>query len=149
MCDVSTAPTAHDPRLILLAEPHDDSAAMYTEFLTRYGIAVERVSDGEEALAKVKERHPDLVIAGIMLPRLDGFALCREIKRDARTARIPVIAVTAYSSPKRLEQADAAGFDVFLLKPCAPDDLLRAIRRVMPAEASPALGPRRESQGAP
>lgn len=71
---------------------------------------------------------PNVVVTDIFLPVLDGFSLCRQIKRDPRTSAIAVIGVTGYTRPGYLEEAKEAGFDAFLLKPVPVDALAARIR---------------------
>jgi len=122
------APHAEDPPVVLLVEHDVDTRDLYSLVLARSGFAVEQATCGDEALQKTKTLLPDVVVADITLPGMDGFALCREIKEDEHTAHIPVIAVTGYSSPDGPKEAQKAGFDRFFLKPCLPDDLIVALR---------------------
>jgi len=72
-------------------------------------------------------------VTGILLSgTIDGIELMRRLRTDARTNRTPIIVLTACVQPTDLVRAKTAGCDVFLPKPCLPDDLLRAIRRVEP-----------------
>ncbi len=123
--------TEHDPPVVLLVDEDADTREMYGMFLASSGFAVDEAPDAYQALSKVRSVLPDVVVTDITLRGMDGFALCHEIRRDDRTARIPVIAVTGYSTATRVEEAERAGFDAFLLKPCAPDDLLAQIGRTI------------------
>jgi two-component system phosphate regulon response regulator PhoB len=110
MVELSQA-TAPDSPLILLVDDDADTREMYGLWLSSSGFAVDQARDANEALTKVKSAMPDVVVTDVTLPGIDGFALCREIRRDDRTARIPVIAVTGYSSPRRVQEAEhAVGF---------------------------------------
>jgi CheY-like chemotaxis protein len=91
------------------------------------GFDVASAVDASEALTKIAQLLPDVVIADVGLPGTDGFALCRQIKDDDRTAAIPVIGVSGYSFEDRDERARRAGFDTLILKPCLPDDLVAQI----------------------
>jgi CheY-like chemotaxis protein len=130
MIDLSPA-TPRDPPLVLLVDQNVDTLEMCEFALRDSGFGVDTAHDGNEALAKVRSAMPDVVITDIVLSGMDGFSLCREIKQDRRTAVIPVIAVTGYSTPTRLEEAERAGFDAFILKPCGPDDLIVRIRQTI------------------
>ncbi len=146
MADLSAALISpHDPPVVLLVDDDPDTNELYAMSLTGSGFAVEQATSGEDALARIGSVVPDIVVADIVLPGMDGFALCREIKRDERTAHVPVIAVTGYSSPTRMEEATRAGFQALLLKPCLPDDLLAQIRRSI-AETRALCGASRELQ---
>ncbi len=108
-----------------------DTCDMFTLFLSSCGFGVEQAADAQGALQMVRTANPDIVVTDIMLPGMDGFDLCREIKRDERTARIPVVGLSGYSSPDRLEEARRAGFDKLLMKPISPGDVLDEIRETI------------------
>jgi CheY-like chemotaxis protein len=74
---------------ILNVDDHDAGRYARTRFLTRAGFAVEEAGTGNQALQAVRDRPPDLVLLDINLPDLDGFEVCRRIKADAETSRIP------------------------------------------------------------
>src|SRR5687767_10609900 len=76
---------------ILNVDDHDAGRYARTRFLTRAGFSVEEACTGDQALRAVRDRPPDLVLLDINLPDLDGFEVCRRIKSDPETARLPVI----------------------------------------------------------
>jgi two-component system cell cycle response regulator DivK len=133
MGEVSPTGAAELPPLVLLVDGDADTREMYAVFLADSGYRVEQARDGAEALSKTHSALPDIVVADIKLPGMDGVSLCREIRRDGLTARIPVIAVTGYASPNRVEEAKRAGFERLLIKPCLPDLLLAEIRQAIEA----------------
>lgn len=136
----STAPDTTSPSLVLLVDDDVDTCELYRFCLTLSGFAVAEARDGSEALRKAKSLLPDVVVTDIVLPDVDGFSVCRDIKQDQQTAQIPVIALSGYSDPGRLDKAKEAGFDAFLLKPVSPDDLVSAIRKaVLASRAAIAL----------
>jgi CheY-like chemotaxis protein len=95
-----------------------------------YGIL--KAVNGKEALELAHEDPPDLVITDILMPVMDGFSLCRELKNDDLLRHIPVIFYTAtYTDPKDEEFALSLGADRFLVKPMDPSEMLKAIREVM------------------
>lgn len=97
-------------------------------FLERAGFDVEFASDGEEALARTRELNPSIVITEILVPRLDGLALCRRLKagKETRHIRVVVFSVLATSS-----RAREAGADAFLLKPLAEHELVSTVERLI------------------
>ena len=84
--------------------------------------------DGEEALGVVANQHPDLVFLDVMMPKKNGFEVCRAIRADPATAATTVIMLTAKGQAYDREQGLAAGADQYLTKPFDPDDLLQRAR---------------------
>ncbi len=87
--------------------------------------------DGETAVAMVRDGGFDLVLMDLALPRLDGLSATRQIREDPRTARLPVIAVTAHGMLGDREKALAAGCDEHIVKPVDEEKLLAAMRRLL------------------
>jgi CheY-like chemotaxis protein len=85
-------------------------------------------ADGQEALAAVRQEHPDLIILDLMMPVLDGFAVAQQLKGDPVTAPIPIIALTAMARQQDEEAALRAGCDAFVAKPFDLETVEAAIR---------------------
>jgi|SRR5688572_19382718 CheY-like chemotaxis protein len=117
--------------LLLIAE--DDSAlrGLYVEHLSISGFDVIEAADGADAIESTSSRQPDVVVMDLSLPIIDGWEATRRLKSDARTAHIPVVALTAYDTSPELQRAMLAGCDWFIPKPCPPDALVTEIRRVL------------------
>jgi two-component system alkaline phosphatase synthesis response regulator PhoP len=92
------------------------------------GVELLTASDGEEALDVVANHHPDLVFLDVMMPKRNGFEVCRVIKDDPATAATTVILLTAKGQAYDREQGMDAGADQYLTKPFDPDDLLQRAR---------------------
>jgi len=99
------------------------------------GYAVVPVEDGLEALERLDEALPDLILLDLMLPRLDGFEVVRRLKADARTSHIPVLALTALARPSERDEALAAGCDGLILKPFDTEDLIRTVSDQLTAKS--------------
>jgi PAS domain S-box-containing protein len=108
---------------VLLA---DDNADMrdYVRRLLSQHYQVQAVADGEAALAAVRETSPDLVLTDVMMPRLDGFGLLRELRSDPRTRTIPVILLSARAGEEARVEGLDAGADDYLNKPFSSPELL-------------------------
>jgi signal transduction histidine kinase/DNA-binding NarL/FixJ family response regulator len=118
--DTGTAP--HRRARILLA---DDNADLrdYVAGLLRPTYAVETVVDGVAALKAARERKPDLILTDVMMPRLDGFGLLRELRASASTSDIPVIMLSARAGEEATLEGLEAGVDDYLVKPFSAREL--------------------------
>ena len=116
------------PPLLLLVDDNDDTRDLFALVLTDAGFKVEQAINGADALERMKVSLPDVVVSDLRMPVMDGLALCRAIRRDDRAARIPVIGVSCNTSAESITEAQAAGFDSLLPKPCDVDRLLTEIR---------------------
>jgi two-component system cell cycle response regulator DivK len=87
--------------------------------------------NGEEALAAVAKRRPDLILMDIQLPVMDGYEATRRIKADPALRSIPIVAVTSYALSGDEEKARAAGCDDFVPKPYSPRQLLAKVRQYL------------------
>lgn len=105
---------------------------MYAAAFADCGFRVEHAVDGEHALFKVWSIQPDLIIMDIAMPILDGVEATRALKTHPRAQHIPVVVLTAHATPENLQHARDAGADVVLTKPCAPEDLLSVVDRILP-----------------
>jgi CheY-like chemotaxis protein len=95
------------------------------------GVELITARDGEEALDAVANQHPDLVFLDVMMPKRDGYEVCRAIKGDPATAGTTIFLLTAKGQAVDREQGLAAGADDYLTKPFDPDDLLRRARTAL------------------
>ena len=111
--------------LILIVEDNGDLLQLYSTYFTAQGFRVETASDGHMALVHAVELTPDLIVTDLALPHLGGLALTRQLKNDPRTAHIPIIACTGHVFGMTAELALDAGCDLYMIKPCFPEDLLR------------------------
>jgi CheY-like chemotaxis protein len=120
-----------DPEhVVLLVQPHGDSREMYAEFLRRNGFSILAVDNGHDALSAAVDAH--IIVTGILVPGLDGLELIARLRSDTRTKNKAIIVLTACAFPADRARAEHAGCDVFLPMPCAPDELLRHVRRLLP-----------------
>jgi CheY-like chemotaxis protein len=117
--------------LVLIVEDYEDARAMYAEFLKLSGFRVAEAVNGVEALQLAFDLRPDVILMDLALPRLDGWEATRQLKADARTRHIPVVALTGHALASHVESARQAGCDAFVSKPCLPDALVYQIRRML------------------
>ena len=117
--------------LILIVEDQPELRQLYAQELTMSGFDVIEAANGAEAITHTSERFPDIVLMDLSLPIVDGWEATRRLKIDARTAHIPVVALTAHDGSGELQRATRAGCDWFVPKPCQPHDLIEEVRRVL------------------
>ena len=123
-------PATRRPVVLLVQPWRDDGLEMYTEFLRYHGLAVIPVSDSRDALMLAPQA--DIVVTGMNLDdAMDGVELVSRLRHDDCTRSTPIIVLTACAWPTAREHAEGAGCDVFLLKPCLPNDLLREVWQLL------------------
>jgi two-component system cell cycle response regulator DivK len=125
------------PPLALLVDSDADTRQMYAECLLFSGFRVAEATTSKEALAKVQYIRPHIITTGIWLAGEDGCALIAQLKADARTSDIPIIALTGYAEAKQLQRVRRAGCNAVLTKPCLPSRLLAEIQRLLPGASPP------------
>jgi signal transduction histidine kinase len=137
---------------VLIAEDDPRSRYMLATLLAGHGFEVVTASDGVEALEQVRRASFDLLLSDLLMPRLDGFQLCRTIKADPGLRHIPILVYTAtYTAPADEELARAAGADSFLIKPSEPDKILAAVEQILhgnpPGRPAPSAAAASEEEG--
>jgi two-component system phosphate regulon response regulator PhoB len=120
---------------VLIVEDDEDIVELLAFNLQSAGFAAETARDGYEGLAKARRNPPAAVILDLMLPGLDGFEVCKELKRDPKTAGAPIIMLTA-----RGEEVDRIvglelGADDYVVKPFSPRELVLRLRSVLKRHA--------------
>lgn len=115
-------------RTVLIVERDPHVRALATQFLADAGHRVAVAVDGDEARAQIRALAPDLVVSEILVPKLDGLALCRQLKADPETRHIPVLIVSILAASAR---ARDAGADGFLLKPLAEHRLIAMVQGLL------------------
>jgi DNA-binding response OmpR family regulator len=123
----------------LLVEDDPRAREGYAEFLETGGFRVAQCGTAEDAYSQSLELVPDVVVTDIALPGRDGFSLAADLRVQARTRGIPVVAMTAYWASDVHERADRAGMTAILMKPCQPDHLIAELRRVLERSRLPRL----------
>src|SRR5688572_28234320 len=118
-------------RLLLLIEDDPQTRERYRDFLSGAGFDVHALEGGGEAMECARTVTPDVVVLDLGLPDLDGWEVARRLKADAVTKSIPIIAFSARTLQHEKASALRAGCDVYLTKPCPPDQLLNAIHKLL------------------
>jgi len=134
--NVTATPLPHRPYLIhaasvrnkiLVVEDDVDLVELLKFNLINAGFSVTAATEGSEGLKKARSWLPDLILLDLMLPELDGFAICEILRRDASTSKIPIIILTAMSSQLARVAGMGAGADDYICKPFSPKNLLARI----------------------
>ncbi len=99
--------------------------------LTMEGYEVLTAADGEEALRRVEQDRPDLVVLDIMMPKLDGYEVLRHIRGDEEFKQLPVILLSAKGRPIDREMGLEVGADDYIVKPFSPRRLLEKIQDLL------------------
>ncbi|MDD5628624.1 MAG: response regulator [Elusimicrobia bacterium] len=116
---------------ILLADDEPDLLALMKETLERQGFEVSTALDGQEALAAIRQAPPDIAVLDLIMPRCDGFTVCRELRKDPLFAHLPIIILSAAGSrDSRIEGLDL-GVDDFITKSVDSRELLARIRMIL------------------
>lgn len=128
---------------ILIIEDNRASLDLVDYLLKASGYATFTARDGRTGLAIANERHPNLIVCDLQMPLMDGYEVMRRLKKEPALARVPVIAVTAFSMPGDHANALSAGFDGYIAKPIDPETFVATIERFLPPglRAAPKAGP--------
>ena len=116
---------------ILIVDDDPDMASVLGQLLESSGYKVSAVMDGEAALQFLEKSFPDLVVADVMLPKMDGWKLCKKIKEDERTRAIPVLIVTGKSEEMDEIMSYESGADGFIRKPFKNDEFVAAVENLL------------------
>ena len=116
---------------ILLVEDNEMNRDMLSRRLERKGYSVVCAVDGQEGVSKGRSERPDLILMDMSLPVLDGWAATQQLKADAATQAIPVIALTAHAMAEDEKKAQEAGCDDYDTKPVELERLLGKIQKLL------------------
>ena len=122
------------PRIIV-AEDDPDLLRMLEHVLRAIG-DVETAVDGREALEKAQAHKPDVIVTDLMMPRMDGLALAKELKSDPALAGVPVVMLTAKTQPRDVIAGINAGARYYVTKPFKTDELVAKVRKALAARST-------------
>jgi DNA-binding response OmpR family regulator len=123
--------TKRDRPVVLVADDDEDIRDLVAFRLDRAGYEVLRAGDGEQALALAREHRPDLAVLDVMMPKLTGYDVTRELRADAATEAIPVILLTARVQEADVARGFEAGADDYVKKPFSPQELKVRVEAVL------------------
>jgi two-component system alkaline phosphatase synthesis response regulator PhoP len=116
---------------ILIADDNAQNRELLEALLARIECDTEFAVDGQDTLNKVETFNPDLILLDVMMPKLNGFEVCRKLKGDPKTSRIMILMVTALSELGDIERAVDAGTDDFLSKPVNSLELQKRVMNML------------------
>jgi two-component system phosphate regulon response regulator PhoB len=121
-----------DVKLRILVVDDEPEAVELVEFnLKQSGYAVITAADGAEALKKARGQTPDLIVLDVMLPEMDGFEICKTLRLDPATAKVPILMLTAKAAEIDRVLGLELGADDYLTKPFSPRELLLRIKKII------------------
>ena len=123
----------NDKKKILLVEDEKDMAYAVTLQLEAKGYEVITASDGKEGLDMARTKKPDLIILDLMLPKIDGYKVCRMLKFDDKYMKIPIILFTSRAQGSDKKTGKEVGADAYITKPFEPNVLLDKIHELLAA----------------
>ena len=116
---------------ILVVDDSPTDLTLISAPLLANGFEVITARDGEEAIAKAAAEHPNLILLDVVLPKQNGFQVCRSLKRSAESGHIPVILLTGKSQPSDRFWGLKQGADEYVTKPFQADVLVSSIQRLI------------------
>jgi len=116
---------------ILIADDNEANCELLEAYLASVECEVRVAVDGQDALDKVAEFEPDLILLDVMMPKLSGFEVCEKLKQDPATRRIMVLMVTALNERGDIERAVQSGTDDFLSKPVNQVELIKRVENML------------------
>lgn len=121
-----------DPKpKVVIADDDPDIRRLVQITVSNAGCDVTVASDGEEALSLIREGHPDLVILDVLMPRMDGWEVAKELKGDPATAAIPIMFLTSRGQEHDVLEGFNSGAADYMVKPFSPRELQVRVRAVL------------------
>lgn len=116
---------------ILIADDNQQNCELLDAYLSDEDYEIGMAYDGRQTLEKVASFEPDLILLDIMMPKLSGYEVCKQLKSDEKTRAIPILMVTALNEKNDIEKAVHAGCDDFLTKPVNQLELKTRVRSLL------------------
>jgi DNA-binding response OmpR family regulator len=121
------------PHRILIVDDEPNIVISLEYLMKREGFETAVAADGEAALAALEKAPPDLVVLDVMLPRMNGFEVCRRIRADPRWGALRILMLTAKGRDTEVEKGLGLGADAYVTKPFSTKDLVAQIRMLLGA----------------
>jgi|tagenome__1003787_1003787.scaffolds.fasta_scaffold19447735_2 DNA-binding response OmpR family regulator len=127
--------TERERPLVLVADDEEDVLNLVSLHLERAEFDVVRAADGEEALRALREQLPDVAVLDVMMPKLNGYEVVSEMRKDESTKRIPVLLLTARAGGVDIMHGYEVGADDYLRKPFKPQELREHVDALLGRES--------------
>ncbi|MEW5986307.1 MAG: response regulator [Chloroflexota bacterium] len=118
-------------QLVLIVDDEPMARTLLRLMLVRAGYEVLEAENGMDALTIVRRSPPDLILLDVMMPEMDGFAVCEAIRQDGRTADLPVVMLSAKTDVETISKGLQVGATKYLTKPITPESLTRHVREIL------------------
>jgi two-component system alkaline phosphatase synthesis response regulator PhoP len=118
-------------RKILVVDDDPDQLELIRWSLKKAGFVIGTAANGVDALVKTRSDQPDLIVLDLMLPELNGFDICKTLRKDPVTASIPVIMLTGMCSEFSRLTGLESGVNLFLTKPYSPEELVSKVEEML------------------
>ncbi len=119
------------PTRVLVVEDDLDIAELVVRYLEKAEYVTEHLSSGRDALVRIAQRPPDLIVLDLMLPQVDGLEICRTVRSNEKTAAIPIIMLTARAEESERIVGLELGADDYMAKPFSPSELVARVRALL------------------
>jgi two-component system, cell cycle response regulator DivK len=124
-------PRARGAPLVLVVDDSVDTRELYATYFRHRGLDAITAADGDEGIALATLRKPNVIVMDLAMPGINGISAAHHLKHDPRTRRIPIILLTGHGHRAIQHGALEMGADVFLTKPCLPEDLEAQVRSLL------------------
>lgn len=116
---------------VLVVDDEPMARTLLRLMLVRSGFEVLEAADGLEAIAKLKEQLPDIMILDVMMPGIDGFAVCEAVRQEDELANLPIIMLSAKTDSASVRKGIAVGATKYLTKPISQDELTQNVMETL------------------
>ncbi|WP_071515641.1 response regulator [Geitlerinema sp. PCC 9228] len=116
---------------VLVVEDSVTQREMISSLLRESGLSVAEAGDGVEALEKIQQSSPDLVVLDIVMPRMNGYELCRRLKADAETKHVPIVMCSSKGEEFDRYWGMKQGADAYIAKPFQPTELVGTVKQLL------------------
>ena len=123
---------------ILIVDDEPEMVSLLSQFLGNAGYQIRTAADGQEALEKVSEASPDLLLMDIMLPKVDGWLVCQKLKADEKFKKIPIILISGILAGDSSADPSVEKCDYLMAKPFEMQNLLTKVRELTQGSSSEA-----------